>query len=743
MISPSNGVIRMRDLQTPRQQCVRRLLHGLLVTGLTCLLFSSGAAQTTTESPSQISPDDLKKLSGLFTQFGSLLQKMQAHVEPPAPRNQSRLLALLPASTLVYMAVPNYGEASHQALTVFQEQLKDNAQLRAWWEQGDISTQGSKMVENLEKFYQLSQYLGEEVVISAASSGKEDPRFLALAAVRKPGLKDFLRQALKEFAGKSKPIVRVFDAAELAAAKDVPSDQRVILVLPDLVVMADLGTLRKFNARPEPATKNLASTEFGQRLVQGYEGGATIVGGVDFERIFKLSSTTLQNDPTFQRSGFSDMKYLVIEHKNVGGQAASQMELTFTGPRRGVASWIAASGPMGSLDFVSPKALMAFAVHLKNPAEMFDEVKDLATASNPMAFASVARLEEGLRLSLRDDLLGYLGGEIAVEMDHLTPPLPAWKVILKSNDPAKISATLRVILAAAHLSAKLFEEDGLTYHMVRIPAGQKTTEIGYVFVDGYLVVAPSHDALIEAVRLHRSGESLAKNQKFLASLPPGTSAEASALLYEDPVAMAALSVRRASPEMAEIFSNLTTETDPVVVGAYGEDNVLREVSRGGRIDAGAMLVGAAIVIPNLLRARIAANESSSVATLRTANTAQITYANTYPERGYAPDLATLGPDPLQASTPSRDHASFIDAALGNPTCTAGAWCTKSGFQFTMVSACKKRKCDEYVVVGTLVSTSTGARSFCSTSEAVIRFKGGPPLTSPVSASECQTWSPLQ
>jgi len=47
-----------------------------------------------------------------------------------------------------------------------------------------------------------------------------------------------------------------------------------------------------------------------------------------------------------------------------------------------------------------------------------------------------------------------------------------------------------------------------------------------------------------------------------------------------------------------------------------------------------ILIIAAIAIPNLLRARIAANESSAVSSIRTMNTAQVTYQSTYPTVGY-------------------------------------------------------------------------------------------------------------
>ena len=47
-----------------------------------------------------------------------------------------------------------------------------------------------------------------------------------------------------------------------------------------------------------------------------------------------------------------------------------------------------------------------------------------------------------------------------------------------------------------------------------------------------------------------------------------------------------------------------------------------------------ILIIAAIAIPNLLRARMAANESSAVASIRTINTAEVTYNSTYPTVGF-------------------------------------------------------------------------------------------------------------
>src|SRR4051795_1586466 len=69
-----------------------------------------------------------------------------------------------------------------------------------------------------------------------------------------------------------------------------------------------------------------------------------------------------------------------------------------------------------------------------------------------------------------------------------------------------------------------------------------------------------------------------------------------------------------------------------------------------------ILIIAAIAIPNLLRARMAANESSAVASIRTVNTAEVTYNSTYPTVGFAPALTNLGGAVGAACVPSSTTA---------------------------------------------------------------------------------------
>jgi hypothetical protein len=141
-----------------------------------------------------------------------------------------------------------------------------------------------------------------------------------------------------------------------------------------------------------------------------------------------------------------------------------------------------------------------------------------------------------------------------------------------------------------------------------------------------------------------------------------------------------------------------------------------------------------------LRAKIAANDQSAVGTLRTVNTAEISYSVAYPRRGFAPSLAMLGTVPGAANA---NHAGLIDSALGNPSCTSSAWCIKNGYRFRLTGECRQTICSEFVAVASPVSSNTGGRNFCSTSDGVIRFQLGAPLTTPVTASECKLWQRLE
>jgi prepilin-type N-terminal cleavage/methylation domain-containing protein len=134
-----------------------------------------------------------------------------------------------------------------------------------------------------------------------------------------------------------------------------------------------------------------------------------------------------------------------------------------------------------------------------------------------------------------------------------------------------------------------------------------------------------------------------------------------------------------------------------------------------------ILIIAAIAIPNLLRSKMAANESSSVGSLRTINTAEVTYATAYPNVGYSPDLPSLTGVPATcATTASQTAACLIDGVLGNATAAATA---KSGYWFAYaLNGAAGGINTAYTLQGSPANAgTTGQRFFFTDQTGVIRY----------------------
>jgi prepilin-type N-terminal cleavage/methylation domain-containing protein len=149
-----------------------------------------------------------------------------------------------------------------------------------------------------------------------------------------------------------------------------------------------------------------------------------------------------------------------------------------------------------------------------------------------------------------------------------------------------------------------------------------------------------------------------------------------------------------------------------------------------------ILIIAAIAIPNLLRARIAANESSAVSSIRTVNTAEISYQAAYPTVGYATTgMSTLGPATKSnaCATPNSTNACLIDYAVSNASTAALA---KSGYYFALGTG-SSGDANSYLVAGSAAKfNQTGVRNFCSVEDGVVRFDNVGSSTLIASAATC-------
>ena len=155
-----------------------------------------------------------------------------------------------------------------------------------------------------------------------------------------------------------------------------------------------------------------------------------------------------------------------------------------------------------------------------------------------------------------------------------------------------------------------------------------------------------------------------------------------------------------------------------------------------------ILIIAAIAIPNLLRARISANESSAASSIRTTNTGEVSYYSTYPAQGYSANataMANLGPPAITgcpAGGPVFTAACLIDWNLSQATTVAKA---KSGYYFGVTSISAGIPYQGYTVSGAAAGfNQSGVRGFCSNEDGVIHanpsYNGAPTIINTVCAS---------
>ncbi len=124
-----------------------------------------------------------------------------------------------------------------------------------------------------------------------------------------------------------------------------------------------------------------------------------------------------------------------------------------------------------------------------------------------------------------------------------------------------------------------------------------------------------------------------------------------------------------------------------------------------------ILIIAAIAIPNMIRARMSANEAAAVSSVRTITTAEVAYLTNYPTVGYAAQLSDLGAGGTTPCVPSSASACLIDDSLATASSAPG----KGGYVYTATGSL-----GTFLVTAVPVSNTGGARSFCEVADNVLR-----------------------
>ena len=414
----------------------------------------------------------LKQLDALRTSIEKL------HL--PDLRYSSRLAGRLPASTAFLVSIPNLAQYLGELQTVLQQ--------NTWW-----TGSGLKVEPMIEKLLAASEYLGDEIIVTAFAG--PDGKMLGpvvFAEVKREGFPEFLKRQGLPVAIETRPGVVAFGPPA--------------------------GAVAAFAAALDSGFQN---TGLYARIAQRYREGAGLLLCADLARL---------PSPPPQLNG---VRYIIAEQKEVNHQMEASATVGFDGPRTGIAAWLADPSPMGALDYVSPDATLVTAFVVKNPAAIVDETLALAQRSPAAADKALADARQQAGFDVRSDLAASLGGEFAVALDGPAFPVPSWKLVAEVYDPARFEATVQKVAEAYKLRTSQETADGRTYYMIAAAVPNPLTEAHYTFAGGYLVAAPTRALVARALQVKAAGISIARSASFISMEPSDRHVNFSAVVYQN------------------------------------------------------------------------------------------------------------------------------------------------------------------------------------------------------------------
>ncbi|HEX6199415.1 MAG TPA: FecR domain-containing protein [Thermoanaerobaculia bacterium] len=538
---------------------------------------------------------DVDRYLALLAELNALHEEIRQAVDSPAPRTSTRLLDLAPADTFLYAAVPNVTESLDQARQVFSERLEQSPVLRELLAQSGSLEHQAELDRLVARVRDYGSFLGDEVALAIAGHpGDAEPSPVAYAMVLEPeAFRTFVEQEMAVFGGEA-PLHLVSGPEEAAA---LGGAEGIYLWLTDGYAVASVeadGIAAM--AASLAGTGGFAGSAFHQTLTAAY------LDGVEWLLAADLASLVARSPEPVDLFGFEDVRHLVARWSESGESASARAELSFDGPRRGVASWLGAPAPMGSLEYVTGDAAAAGAFVVRDPAQMVDELMAMLLDRDPEALAELERLQQEEGFDLRADLAAPLGGELAVALDGPLAPSPSFKVVVEVYDPVRLQQTLE--WAVARLDQELRdgggetgvsltseEAGGRTFYRVSTPAAE--VAVYYTYDDAYLVAAPSRALLEGALTARATGANLPATERFRSLLPTDGYANFSAVVYQDlgsrlaPLAGTLAQMQEGGRELtAEERRTVerAAELHPPTLGyAYGEeDRILFAATFGGQ-----------------------------------------------------------------------------------------------------------------------------------------------------------------
>jgi hypothetical protein len=494
-----------------------------------------------------------KEYDQLLAELTALGKEIDARVERPGLRYSTRLLDLAPEGTTVWIALPNLSKSLSETQRILDERISESPSLAQWWLETLRSTGNEqKFHEMIEKLGALGSNLGDEVAVAMNAGGDKTEPVLLAQVTNEASFRATVEQELAAAGhetGNGKDHVIFVDEPATAPEN---GDAMLLWVHNGLVVASPSGTeLRRVAAVIAGGANPFKSSPFYGRIAQDYQDGAGWLFAADLHTLVAKGQEH-ETDEARQRNeqlGILDLDHFIINRREIAGRAETRAALTFDQARRGVAAWLAAPAPMGSLSFFSPDANFAAAFVVKSPVSILDEMLSI----NPDLARELAEAQAKHGIDLRNDLAAPLGGELAMAVDGPLLPTPSWKFVAEVYDPARLQQGFQKAVSQINAELRANGKPGVqitsesaggrTYYTIGSTDGSKSP-VHYVFEDGYMVAGPSRALLERSIQQRQSGVTLATTAKFRDLLGPDGQVNVSAMIYTNiaPIAKSAQSV---------------------------------------------------------------------------------------------------------------------------------------------------------------------------------------------------------
>jgi hypothetical protein len=559
-------------------------------------------------------------LSGLATLNHDLNRLQQ-----PGVRTSTHLLDLMPENTVVYAALPNLADSIVQSHRVIQERMSQNPALREWWEK-EQSGRGQNMDQVVETIRQFGSYLGDEIAVSVSMDDQGKPAEpLVLAELKESnGFRQFLEQQISKYEGDKKghPEIKFIEnpATAVPATEGKREDLYVWIRNGLFVASPNLQQLQNVaTALDNGNMTSFTATPFRNRIAQVYQEGAGLVVAANLEKVVastkaerSKNADAAKQESALNQLGLLSVKYFVLDQKDSGGKTHTQASLSFNDAQRGIPSWLAAPGPMGSLEYISPDANVVAGFVVKNPVSLVDDLLGVLDTVSPEFRKQLDKQQTERGLNIRNDIAAPLGGEFAFAIDGPLLPTPSWKLVFEVNDPEHLQQTLEHVVGEVNKEAAKFGKGSLNWEKADIGGRTYYTlrssdygflEVDYTYASGYLIVCPSRALVEQSLRARDNGLSLLRSPKFTAGLPADGNANFSAVFYHNIAGLVPAGLAKTAENLPagpqEAMKAFASQMQPTLAYAYaqGDSITFAANTEGGPFGLGpATLLG----MPNAL-----------------------------------------------------------------------------------------------------------------------------------------------